>query len=165
YAVGDVACNPMLAHKAMEEGVAVAEMLAGQKPHVNYNVVPAIVYTAPEIAWVGQTEAELKDAGTDYRVGKIPFAANGRAKAMGQQGGFVKILADTQKDEIRGVHMIGPFVSEMIEEMVVAMEYKASSEDIARIIHGHPTLGETVHEAALAVDGRPIHFPPARRKK
>lgn len=165
YAVGDVVGNPMLAHKGMEEGVAVAEILAGQKPHVNYDVIPSVVYTAPEIAWVGKTEAQVKAAGIDYRVGQIPFAANGRAKAMSQQGGFVKIIADAATDEILGAHMIGPYVSELVQEMVVAMEYKASSEDIARIIHGHPTLSETVHEAALAVDGRPIHFPPPRKKK
>lgn len=164
YAVGDVIGNPMLAHKGMEEGVAVAEYLAGQKPHMNYDVIPSVVYTAPEIAWVGKSEAQVKSAGIDYRVGQIPFAANGRAKAMSQQAGFVKMIADAKTDEILGVHMIGPYVSEMIQEMVVAMEYKASSEDIARIIHGHPTLGETVHEAALAVDGRPIHFPPKKKK-
>jgi len=163
YAVGDVIGNPMLAHKGMEEGVAVAEILAGQKPHVNYDVVPSVVYTAPEIAWVGRSEAQVKSAGIDYRVGQVPFAANGRAKALGQQAGFVKIVADAKSDEILGVHMIGPYVSELVQEMVVAMEYRASSEDIARIIHGHPTLGETVHEAALAVDGRPIHFPPPRK--
>jgi len=164
YAVGDVIGNPMLAHKGMEEGVAVAEFLAGQKPHLNYDVIPSVVYTAPEMAWVGKSEAQVKSAGIDYRVGQIPFAANGRAKAMAQQAGFVKMIADAKTDEILGVHMIGPYVSEMIQEMVVAMEYKASSEDIARIIHGHPTLGETVHEAALAVAGRPIHFPPKKKK-
>ncbi|WP_423820722.1 dihydrolipoyl dehydrogenase [Salinisphaera sp. SPP-AMP-43] len=165
YAVGDVVGNPMLAHKGMEEGVAVAEMLDGQKPHVNYDVIPSVVYTQPEMAWVGKSEAQVKAAGNEYRVGQIPFAANGRAKALAQQGGFVKMIADAETDEILGVHMIGPYVSELVQEMVVAMEYKASSEDIARIIHGHPTLSETVHEAALAVDGRPIHFPPPRKKK
>jgi len=164
YAVGDVVGNPMLAHKGMEEGVAVAEIIDGQKPHLNYDVIPSVVYTAPEMAWVGKTEAQVKSAGTEYRLGQVPFAANGRAKAMGQQAGFVKIIADAKTDEILGVHMIGPYVSELVQEMVVAMEYKASSEDIARIIHGHPSLGETVHEAALAVDGRPIHFPPKRKK-
>lgn len=165
YAVGDVIGNPMLAHKGMEEAVAVAEILAGQKPHVNYEAIPAIVYTEPEIAWIGKNEAQVKAAGIDYRVGKIPFMANGRAKAMDQQGGFVKLIADAETDEILGAHMVGPYVSELIQELVVAMEYKASSEDIARIVHGHPTLSETVHEAALAVDGRPIHFPPPRKKK
>ena len=116
------------------------------------------------MAWVGKSEAQIKSAGTEYRVGQVPFAANGRAKALAQQGGFVKMIADAKTDEILGVHMIGPYVSELVQEMVVAMEYKASSEDIARIIHGHPTLGETVHETALAVDGRPIHFPPKRKK-
>jgi dihydrolipoamide dehydrogenase len=149
----------------MEEGAAVAEILAGQKPHLNYDVIPSVVYTHPEMAWVGKSEAQVKSAGTEYRLGQVPFAANGRAKALGQQAGFVKIIADADSDEILGVHMIGPYVSELVQEMVVAMEYKASSEDIARIIHGHPTLGETVHEAALAVDGRPIHFPPKRGKK
>lgn len=165
YAVGDVIGNPMLAHKGMEEGVAVAEILAGQKPHLNYAVVPSVVYTAPEMAWVGRSEAEVKSAGIDYRVGQVPFAANGRAKALGQQAGFVKIIADEATDEILGAHMIGPYVSELVQEIVVAMEYRASSEDIARIIHGHPTLGETVHEAALAVDGRPVHFPPPRKPR
>lgn len=165
YAVGDVVGNPMLAHKGMEEGVAVAEYLDGQKPQLNYEVIPAVVYTAPELAWVGKSEAKAKAAGIDYRVGQVPFAANGRAKALGQQAGFVKMIADANTDEILGVHMVGPHVSELIQEMVVAMEYRASSEDIARIVHGHPTLGETVHEAALAVDGRPIHFPPKKKKK
>lgn len=165
YAVGDVVSNPMLAHKGMEEGAAVAEILAGQKPHLNYDVIPSVVYTHPEMAWVGKSEAQVKSAGTEYRVGQIPFASNGRAKALGQQGGFIKMIADADSDEILGVHMIGPYVSELVQEIVVAMEYKAASEDIARIIHGHPTLGETVHEAALAVDGRPIHFPPKRSKK
>ena len=165
YAVGDAVSNPMLAHKGMEEGVAVAEILAGQKPHLNYDVIPSVVYTDPEMAWVGKSEAQIKSAGIEYRVGQIPFAANGRAKALGNQQGFVKMLADAQTDEILGVHMIGPHVSELVQEMVVAMEYKAASEDIARIIHGHPTLGETVHEAALAVDARPIHFPPPKKKK
>lgn len=165
YAVGDVIGNPMLAHKGMEEGAAVAEILAGQKPHVNYAVIPSVVYTAPEIAWVGRTEEQLKAAGTDYRVGNIPFAANGRAKAIGDTTGSVKILADSNTDEVLGAHMIGPYVSELIQQLVVAMEYKASSEDIARIIHGHPTLSETVHEAALAVDNRPIHVAAPRKRK
>lgn len=163
YAVGDVISNPMLAHKGMEEGAALAEILAGQKPHVNYRTIPSVVYTAPEIAWVGYTEEQLKSKGTKYRSGIIPFAANGRAKAMGQQAGRVKILADAKTDEILGAHMIGPYVSELVQEIVVAMEYRASSEDLARIIHGHPTLSETVHEAALAVDDRPIHFTKPRR--
>lgn len=163
YAVGDVIGNPMLAHKGMEEGAAVAEILAGQKPHLNYQTIPSVVYTAPEIAWVGQTEEQLKSAGKKYRSGTIPFAANGRAKALGQQVGMVKILADAKTDEILGAHMLGPYVSELVQEIVVAMEFRASSEDIARIIHGHPTLSETVHEAALAVDERPIHFAKPKR--
>ncbi len=164
YAVGDVIGSPLLAHKGMEEGAAVAEILAGQKPRVNYDVIPSVVYTAPEIAWVGRGEAAIKAAGIDYRTGQIPFLANGRAKALGQQAGFVKMIADANTDEILGVHMIGPYVSELVAEMVVAMEYQAAREDIARIIHGHPTLSESVHEAALAVASRPIHFPPKRKK-
>ena len=142
----------------------MAEILDGQKPHVNYETVPCVVYTSPEIAWVGKTEAQAKSEGIDYRVGAIPFAANGRAKALGQETGQVKLIADANTDRILGAHMIGPYVSELIQEIVVAMEFQASSEDIARIIHGHPTLGENVHEAALAVDGRPIHFAPKKRK-
>ncbi len=165
YAVGDVIGSPMLAHKGMEEGAAVAEVLAGQKPHVNYHTIPSVVYTAPEIAWVGKTEEQLKSAGTEYRSGIIPFAANGRAKAMGQQIGMVKILADAKSDEILGAHMLGPYVSELVQEIVVAMEFHASSEDLARIIHGHPSLSESVHEAALAVDDRPIHFAKPKRSK
>lgn len=165
YAVGDVIGGPMLAHKGMEEGSAVAEMLAGQKPHVNYDTVPSVVYTAPEIAWVGRTEAQIKEAGIEYRTGTMPFASNGRAKALGQEAGMVKIVADANTDEVLGAHMIGPFVSELVQELVTAMEYRASSEDVARIMHGHPTLSETVHEAALAVDDRPIHFAPRKRRK
>lgn len=164
YAVGDVIGGAMLAHKGMEEGSAVAEILAGQKPHVDYNTVPSVVYTAPEIAWVGKTEDQAKAAGIATRVGTMPFAANGRAKALGQEAGMVKLIANADTDEIVGAHMLGPYVSELIQEIVVAMTYRASSEDIARIIHGHPTLSETVHEAALAVDGRPIHFAPPKRK-
>lgn len=164
YAVGDVIGGAMLAHKGMEEGVVLAEILAGQKPHMNYDVVPSIVYTAPEIAWVGRTEADVKAAGIDYNIGQIPFAGNGRARAIGDNSGFIKMIARADTDEILGVHMIGPYVSELVQQTVVAMEYKASSEDIARIIHGHPTLSETMHEAALAVGERPIHFPPKRRQ-
>lgn len=164
YAVGDVIGGAMLAHKGMEEGVAVAEILAGQKPHVNYDVVPSIVYTAPEIAWVGQTEEQAKAANIDYNTGQIPFASNGRAKALGDETGFIKMIARADNDQILGVHMVGPYVSELVQEIVVAMEYKASSEDIARIIHGHPSLSETMHESALAVAERPIHFPPKRKK-
>ncbi|NNC23010.1 dihydrolipoyl dehydrogenase [Salinisphaera sp. USBA-960] len=164
YAVGDVIGSPMLAHKGMEEGVAAAEQLTGQLPHVSYRTIPSVVYTEPEMAWVGDSEADLKAGGIAYRSGQIPFAANGRAKALGNQAGFVKILAHAETDEVLGAHMIGPNVSELVQEIVVAMEYRAASEDIARIVHGHPTLGETVHEAALAVDDRPIHFPPPKKR-
>lgn len=165
YAVGDVIGGPMLAHKGMEEGSAVAEILAGQRPRIDYRTVPSVIYTAPEIAWVGKTEAQVKSEGTPYRTGIVPFAANGRAKALGQQAGMVKLIAHGESDEILGAHMLGPFVSELIQEMVVAMEFRAASEDVARIVHGHPTLSETVHEAALAVDNRPIHIAPPRRRK
>ena len=157
YAIGDVVRGPMLAHKGSEEGVAVAERIAGQKPHIDYNNCPWVIYTHPEIAWVGKTETELKDAGVDVRTGMFPFAATGRAKAMEEPVGMVKIVADARSDRILGVHMIGPHVSELIAECVVAMEFSASSEDLARIIHAHPTLSEAVHEAALAVDKRAIH--------
>jgi dihydrolipoamide dehydrogenase len=163
YAIGDVIGGLMLAHKGSEEGVALAEQLAGQKAHVNYNAVPSVIYTSPEIAWVGKTEEELKKGGVEYRVGTFPFGANGRAKALEQALGLVKIIADAKTDRILGVHMIGPYVSELIAEMVLAMEYDASSEDIARTVHAHPSLAEVVHEAALAVDGRPIHFVARRR--
>ncbi|MGH8562524.1 MAG: dihydrolipoyl dehydrogenase, partial [Nevskiales bacterium] len=134
-----------------------------QKSHVNYDVVPSVIYTSPEIAWAGQTEEQVKEAGIAYRTGSFPFGANGRAKALEQAVGLVKFIADARTDRILGVHMIGPYVSELIAEMVLAMEYDASSEDIARTMHAHPSLSEVVHEAALAVDGRPIHFV-ARRK-
>jgi len=158
YAVGDVVRGPMLAHKASEEGVAVAERIAGQSPHVNLDHVPWVIYTSPEIAWVGRTEQSLRDAGVAYRAGQFPFMANGRARALGEPVGFVKILADARTDTILGVHIIGPFASEMISEAVVAMEFDASSEDIARIVHAHPSLSEVMHEAALAVDKRPLHI-------
>ncbi len=164
YAIGDVIGGQMLAHKGSEEGVAVAELIAGQKTHVNYDAVPSVIYTSPEIAWVGKTEEQLKEEGTAYQVGTFPFGANGRAKALEQAIGLVKIIADAKTDRILGVHMIGPYVSELIAEMVLAIEFDASSEDIARTMHAHPSLSEVVHEAALAVDGRPIHFV-ARRKK
>jgi dihydrolipoamide dehydrogenase len=157
WAVGDVVRGPMLAHKGMEEGVAVAERIAGQKPHLDYNNIPWVIYTSPEIAWVGKTEQQLKAEGIDYRSGVSPFAANGRAKGLGETGGFVKMLADAKTDRILGVHIIGPFASEMITEAVVAMEFAAASEDIARIVHAHPSLSEAFHEAALQVDKRPIH--------
>ena len=158
YAIGDVIKGPMLAHKAEEEGIAVAEILAGQSGHVNYDVIPGVVYTSPEIASIGKTEEQLKQEKIDYRVGKFPFLANSRAKVTNETEGFVKILADAKTDRILGVHMIGPHTGEMIAEMAVAMEFGASSEDIARICHAHPTHTEAIREAALAVDKRPIHF-------
>jgi dihydrolipoamide dehydrogenase len=158
WAIGDVVRGPMLAHKAEEEGAAVAERIAGQKPHVDFNTIPWVIYTSPEIAWVGQTEQQLKEAGVDYRAGSFPFTANGRARALGDTRGLVKIVADRKTDRILGVHMIGPMVSELISEAVTAMEFGASSEDIARICHAHPTLSEAVKEAALAVDGRTLNL-------
>ena len=158
YAIGDVIAGPMLAHKAEDEGVAVAEILAGQAGHVNYDVIPGVVYTYPEVASVGRTEEQLKDDGADYRVGKFPFTANGRAKVNRQTDGFVKILADAKTDRILGVHIIGPDAGNMIAELAVAMEFGAAAEDIARTCHAHPTLTEAIKEAALAVDGRPIHM-------
>ena len=158
WAVGDVVRGPMLAHKAEEEGVAVAERIAGQHGHVNFNTVPWVIYTSPEIAWVGQTEQALKAAGREYKAGSFPFMANGRARALGDTTGFVKILADAKTDEVLGVHMVGPQASEMIAEAVVAMEFRAAAEDIARICHAHPTLSEAVKEAALAVDKRTLNF-------
>jgi dihydrolipoamide dehydrogenase len=158
WAIGDVVRGPMLAHKGEEEGVAVAERIAGQKPHIDFNTVPWVIYTSPEIAWVGQTEQQLKAAGREYRAGTFPFMANGRARALGDTSGFVKVLADANSDEILGVHMIGPMVSELITEAVVAMEFKASAEDIGRICHAHPSLSEATKEAALAVDKRALNF-------
>lgn len=157
YAIGDVIAGPMLAHKAEEEGVALAEMLAGQAGHVNYETVPGIVYTWPEVASVGKTEEELKAAGVEYKAGKFPFTANGRARAMNATDGFVKVLADAKTDRILGCHIIGPDAGALIHEVVVAMEFGGSAEDLARAFHGHPTLNEAVKEAALAVDGRAIH--------
>jgi len=158
WAIGDVVRGPMLAHKAEEEGVAVAERMAGQHGHVNFNTVPWVIYTSPEIAWVGQTEQQLKAAGREYKAGQFPFLANGRARALGDTTGFVKFLADAKTDEILGVHMIGPMVSELISEACVAMEFKASAEDIARICHAHPSLSEATKEAALAIDKRTLNF-------
>ena len=158
YAIGDVVRGPMLAHKSSEEGVAVAEMIAGQSGHVNLDTVPWVIYTSPEIAWVGKTEQELKAKGVQYRVGQFPFIVNGRARAIGETAGFVKMLADAKTDRILGVHMIGPYASELISEAVVAMEFGASAEDIARIVHAHPTLSEALHEAALGVDKRTINL-------
>ncbi|MFZ4649972.1 MAG: dihydrolipoyl dehydrogenase [Rubrivivax sp.] len=158
WAVGDVVRGPMLAHKAEEEGVAVAERIAGQHGHVNFNTIPWVIYTSPEIAWVGKTEQQLKAEGRAYRAGTFPFMANGRARALGDTTGMVKFLADTATDEILGVHIVGPMASELIAEAVVAMEFRASSEDIARICHAHPSLSEATKEAALAVDRRTLNF-------
>jgi dihydrolipoamide dehydrogenase len=158
WAVGDVVRGPMLAHKAEEEGVAVAERIAGQHGHVNFNTIPWVIYTSPEIAWVGQTEQALKAAGRAYKAGTFPFLANGRARALGDTTGMVKFLADAKTDEILGVHIVGPMASELIAEAVVAMEFKASAEDIARICHAHPSLSEATKEAALAVDKRTLNF-------
>ena len=158
YAIGDAIAGPMLAHKAEDEGVAVAEIIAGQAGHVNYNAIPGVVYTWPEVASVGQTEEELKETGTAYRVGKFPFTANGRARAMGATDGFVKLLADKATDRLLGAHIIGPDAGTLIAELVTAIEFGASAEDVARICHAHPTLNEAVKEAALAVDGRAIHI-------
>jgi dihydrolipoamide dehydrogenase len=158
WAVGDVVRGPMLAHKAEEEGVAVAERIAGQHGHVNFNTIPWVIYTSPEIAWVGQTEQQLKAAGRAYKAGTFPFMANGRARALGDTSGMVKFLADATTDEILGVHIVGPMASELISEAVVAMEFKASSEDIARICHAHPSLSEATKEAALAVEKRTLNF-------
>ncbi|MGN7872766.1 dihydrolipoyl dehydrogenase [Roseateles sp. 22389] len=158
WAIGDVVRGPMLAHKAEEEGVAVAERIAGQHGHVNFNTIPWVIYTSPEIAWVGRTEQQLKADGVAYKAGQFPFLANGRARALGDTTGFVKFLADAKTDEILGVHIIGPMASELISEAVVAMEFKASAEDIARICHAHPSLSEATKEAALAVDKRTLNF-------
>ena len=158
WAVGDVVRGPMLAHKAEEEGVAVAERIAGKHGHVNFNTVPWVIYTSPEIAWVGKTEQQLKAEGVAYNAGTFPFMANGRARALGDTSGMVKFLADARTDEILGVHIIGPMASELIAEAVVAMEFRASAEDIARICHAHPSLSEATKEAALAVDKRALNF-------
>jgi dihydrolipoamide dehydrogenase len=157
WAIGDAVRGPMLAHKGSEEGVAVAEWIAGKAGHVNLDTVPWVIYTEPEIAWAGKTEKQLKDEGVPYKVGTFPFAAIGRAVAMNEAIGQVKMLAHAETDRILGVHMVGPGVSELIAECVVAMEFKGSSEDLARIVHAHPTLSEAVHEAALSVDKRAIH--------
>jgi dihydrolipoamide dehydrogenase len=157
WAVGDCVRGPMLAHKASEEGIAVAELIAGQAAHIHFDTVPWVIYTDPEIAWVGKTEQELKAEGTAYRAGSFPFAGTGRGLAMGDAEGMVKMLADEETDEILGVHIIGPSASELIAECVVTMEFHGASEDLARIVHAHPTLSEAVHEAALHVDKRAIH--------
>jgi len=157
WAVGDVVRGPMLAHKGSEEGVMVADLIAGEVGEMNYDVIPSIIYTAPEIAWVGKTEEELKQAGVDYKSGTFNFAASGRAKAMDQAAGMVKVLASAETDRILGVHICGPLAGELIGEAVLAMEFQASTEDLQRTIHGHPTLTEALHEAALSVDRRAIH--------
>jgi len=157
YAIGDVIEGPMLAHKAEEEAIAVAELIAGQSGHVNYDIIPSVVYTAPEVASVGKTEEQLKTNNTNYKVGKFPFMANSRAKAIDEPEGFVKILADATTDKVLGAHIIGPHAGEMIAEMVVAMEFGASAEDIARICHAHPTFSEAIKEAALSIEKRQIH--------
>ncbi len=158
YAIGDVIKGPMLAHKAEEEGIAVAEIIAGQAGHVNYDVIPGVIYTSPEVASVGKTEEELKNLNINYKIGKFPFLANSRAKVNNETEGFVKILAESETDKVLGVHIIGPHCGDMIAEMAIAMEFGASSEDIARTCHAHPTHTEAIKEAALAVDKRPIHF-------
>jgi dihydrolipoamide dehydrogenase len=158
YAIGDVIAGPMLAHKAEDEGVALAEILAGQAGHVNYGAIPSVVYTWPEVASVGQTEEELKAGGVAYSVGKFPFTANGRARAMGDTDGFVKILADKATDRLLGAHIIGPDAGTLIAELTTAIEFGASAEDVARICHAHPTLSEAVKEAALAAEGRALHI-------
>jgi dihydrolipoamide dehydrogenase len=158
WAIGDVVRGPMLAHKAEEEGVAVAERIAGQKPHVDFNTIPWVIYTTPEIAWVGQTEQQLKADGIEYRAGTFPFMANARARALGDTSGLVKFVADAKTDTILGVHIIGAFASELIAEAVVAMEFRASSEDIGMICHAHPSLSEAMKDAALAVDKRALNI-------
>jgi dihydrolipoamide dehydrogenase len=158
WAIGDVVRGPMLAHKAEEEGVAVAERIAGQKPHFDLGTVPWVIYTSPEIAWVGKTEQQLKAEGVDYRAGVFPFSANARARAIGDTSGFVKIISESRSDQILGVHIIGPFASELIAEAVVAMEFRGSAEDIGMIIHAHPSLSEALKDAALGVDKRSLNI-------
>jgi dihydrolipoamide dehydrogenase len=156
WAIGDCVRGPMLAHKGKEEGIAVADAIAGKYAHVNYDVIPSVIYTAPEIAWVGQTEEQVRAAGIEFKSGVFPFAANGRARAMEAAIGFVKILAARASDTILGVHIVGPLAGELIAEATLAMEFQASAEDLQRTIHAHPTLAEAIHEAALAADKRAI---------
>jgi dihydrolipoamide dehydrogenase len=158
YAIGDVIVGPMLAHKGEDEGVALAELLAGQAGHVNYDAIPGVVYTSPEVASVGKTEEELKEAGIAYNVGKFPFTANGRARAMNKTDGFVKVLADKTTDRVLGAHIVGPVAGELIAELTVLIEFGGSSEDLARVCHAHPTLSESVREAAMGVEKRSIHI-------
>ncbi len=159
FAVGDCVRGPMLAHKGSEEGVMVADLIAGEVAEMNYDVIPSVLYTSPEIAWAGKTEAEVKASGRDYKTGQFPFMAAGRAKAMEQTSGFVKIISSKDDDEILGVHIVGPMAGELIAEAVLALEFSASTEDLQRTIHAHPTLAEAMHEAALAVDGKALNFP------
>ena len=158
FAIGDSVRGPMLAHKSSEEGVMAADLIAGEIAEVNYNVIPSVIYTAPEIAWVGKTEAEVKASGRPYKKGSFPFAASGRAKAMEQTTGMVKIISAEDDDEVLGVHIVGPMAGELIAEAVLALEFSASTEDIQRTIHAHPSLAEAVHEAALAVDKRALNY-------
>ena len=158
WAIGDVVRGPMLAHKAEEEGVVVAERIAGQKPHLDFNTIPSVIYTSPEIAWVGKTEQQLKAAGVEYRTGVFPFSANARARALGETSGLVKFIADAKTDEILGVHIVGPFAGELIAEAVVAMEFRGSAEDIGMITHAHPSLSEAMKDAALGVDKRSLNI-------
>ena len=159
FAIGDCVRGPMLAHKGSEEGVMAADLIAGETSEVNYDVIPSVIYTAPEIAWVGKTEEQVKASGREYKTGSFPFAASGRAKAMEQTSGFVKVISATEDDEILGIHIIGPMAGELISEAVLAMEFSASTEDLQRTIHAHPSLAEAVHEAALAVDKRALNYP------
>jgi dihydrolipoamide dehydrogenase len=159
YAIGDCVRGPMLAHKGSEEGVMVADLIVGEVAEMNYDVIPSVLYTNPEIAWAGKTEAEVKDSGVAYKTGQFPFMASGRAKAMEQTSGFVKIISSKEDDEILGVHIVGPMAGELISEAVLALEFSASTEDIQRTIHAHPSLAEAVHEAALAVDNKALNFP------
>jgi dihydrolipoamide dehydrogenase len=158
FAIGDCVRGPMLAHKGSEEGVMAADLIAGEVAEINYKVIPSVIYTAPEIAWVGQTEAEVKNSGREYKTGSFPFAASGRAKAMEQTSGLVKVISAVDDDEVLGVHIVGPMAGELIGEAVLAMEFAASTEDIQRTIHAHPSLSEAVHEAALAADKRALNY-------
>lgn len=165
YAIGDCTRGPMLAHKASEEGIAVAERIMGQKPHIDYDAIPWVIYTDPEIAWVGKTEAQLKEAGVEYKAGSFPFAANGRAKAIDKDAGLVKVLADANSDRILGMHIVGPYASEMIAQGVIAIETESTTEDLARMSFAHPTVSESVHEAMLSADGRAIHAVNRKKRK
>jgi len=163
WAIGDLVRGPMLAHKGSEEGVAVAERIAGHHAHLNYDAIPSVIYTHPEISWVGKTEEQLKEEGRDYTSGVFPFAASGRAKAMRDTGGMVKILSDQHTDQVLGMHIIGGHSSELIGHGVTVMEFEGTSEDIARTVFAHPTMAEAIHEAALAADNRALHIPNRKR--